>query len=89
MNISQREMCRAYGIDRATYRKRKTKGLTIEKCLTTPVKKMEKEATDHVGNKYTSIKEMCTHYGIKYYTYLKRINKGLSTEEALTKPVGK
>ena len=62
-------------------------GLFIEEALTTPIRKKQKEATDHLGNSYKTISEMCHEYGIKSSTYLYRRRMGWNVEEALTVPI--
>lgn len=43
--------------------------------------------TDHLGNRFPTIKSMCESYGIKQTTYLSRIKHGWSQEKALTMDV--
>ena len=44
-----------------------------------------KAVTDHLGNKYRSIKEMCEEYNIPYRTFMKRMNQyGWDLKAALT-----
>lgn len=48
----------------------------------------DKPCTDHLGNKYPTIKEMCKIYGLNPETYSRRINVyHMSVAEALTRPV--
>ena len=48
-----------------------------------------KVTTDHLGNKFKSVREMLDHYNIDKATYAKRLKKGLSQEEALCTPIKK
>ena len=43
--------------------------------------------TDHLGNRFPSMKSMCEKYNIAQGTYISRIKLGWSQEEALTKKV--
>ena len=45
--------------------------------------------TDHLGNKYSSLKDMCAFYGISVSTYKARIKRGWSVQDALEKPLTK
>ncbi len=77
---SQREMCRIYDIDYATFRHRISQGATIEEALT------HNEIKDHNGIIYRSEFEMCRANHIDNSTYRYRIREGFSIEEALTIP---
>lgn len=87
-------MCRHYGVKPATYRCRIKYGWSQERALTGKIRNniikvaiRDKEITDHLGNKYSSVAEMCTHYGIDRMTYTHRLQHGWSQKEALTKKV--
>ena len=47
------------------------------------------KATDHLGNKFSSINKMAVYWGIPQNTLLYRERSGMSIEEALTTPVAK
>ena len=84
------EMCIFYGITERAYQERIKNGWTIEKTLTTPVKRIKPTpCTDHRGRTYASVAQMCQRYGIGYYTYDYRIKHGWTMEEALTTPAGR
>ena len=85
------EMCKAYGVNYATYLRRKKKGMSTEEALTKPVKKRSKAetVTDHLGKKYPSIRAMAKAYGISHTTYTQRLENGMSVKDALTTPGGK
>lgn len=42
--------------------------------------------TDHLGNRYKSVKAMCSAYRIPIKVYENRISNGLTKREALTLP---
>ena len=85
------EMCKVYGIEYATYFRRKRKGMSTEEALTRPVKKRSKveNATDHLGKTYSSKRAMAKAYGIPHTTYNKRIENGMCVKDALTTPGGR
>lgn len=80
------EMCKAYKIKPETYNRRiKVYMWSVEKALTTPVKKNGGQyCYDHEGTRFKSESLMCKHWGIERKTYAYRRKKGLSVEEALT-----
>lgn len=48
----------------------------------------KKEVTDHIGNKYGSLKAMCENYPVKDAdTYALRLKRGMSQSEALLTPL--
>ena len=48
----------------------------------------KKAVTDHLGNKFNTIKEMCEYWGVPYITFNKRMRKFKWTlDRALTTPV--
>ena len=82
------EMCAYHQVKPVTYRKRIRKGMSVKDALS-PQKQLLpqcKSQTDHLGNKYISIKNMCDHYDIPVNTYQNRIAKGWPKEKALTTP---
>ena len=40
--------------------------------------------TDHLGNKFNSIKDMCKYWNVNVKTYTTRYKKGWSLKESLT-----
>lgn len=88
--ISVSEMCKHWKMTRVTYNARRKAGWSIEKALTTPIKRIKVEKTphtDHLGNTYESLNEMCRAYGITRWMYQSRIENGWSVKDALTKPI--
>lgn len=51
--------------------------------------KNSRECTDHLGNKYESLKSMCEYYNIHTNTFTSRIKNGYSLKDALTLSVHK
>ena len=86
--VSEKEMCRHYGIDRSTFKQRRLRGMSIEESLTMPAEAPihipAKQCVDHLGQHFDSVKAMCRHYGINSMTYRVRIRRGYSIEQALT-----
>ena len=89
---SIRAMCQNYGVNPNQYIARRKKGWTVEEALTGKRKiKVSRgvggiPSTDHLGNRYPTIKAMCDHYGIAVMLYRQRISGGWTLEDALTKP---
>lgn len=82
------DMCKAWNVTLNNYHIRKSRGYSLEECLT-GIKniirdKSRYEVEDHLGNKFESKRKMCEYYNIAYYTYLDRLRRGLSMEESLT-----
>ena len=88
---SHANMCKQYGIAVNTYNNRIAKGWTVEEALLTPTKyrnrsRNDKGATDHLGNKFSSVSEMCDEWGINLNTYKARIQAGWDVKRALLTP---
>lgn len=84
---SKAEMCKAYGINLYTFKKRQADGLSLQDSLELPITR-EHSFTfkDHTGAEHKSLKEMCSVWNVSVHTYQKRISKGYSLEKALTEP---
>ena len=86
--VSEKEMCRHYGVDRTTYKNRRLRGMSIEQALTAASQRGKSgphiSCIDHLGISYPSIKAMCRAHGVCVRTYRDRIRRGYSVEEALT-----
>lgn len=78
---TKKDMCTHYGIDRTTFNARIKKGWTIEKALTTPLRK--KKIQDHNGVCYESLELMCEEYHITKEVYVLRETKGYTLKERL------
>ena len=86
--ISVSEMCKHWNMTRVTYNARRKMGWSMEKALTTPLKKIKVQRVvckDHLGNEYASLNAMCEAYGITRYRYQSRIKLGWTVKDALTK----
>ena len=85
---SIKQMCNYYGITIQQYYNRKSRNWPLEKILTTPISSRPIiPVSDHLGNKFPSIKKLCEHYGISQASYTLRINRGMTKKDALTTPV--
>lgn len=82
---SKKELCDAYGLEVTTFNGRQQHGWTMQRILTTPVRKLANRCKDHKGNEYTSESEMCKAYGVQFSTYRGRLDRGYTLEEALTR----
>ena len=80
------KMCNTYNIKLETYQRRiKIYHWSVEKALTTPVKKNGGQyCYDHNGRRFKSESLMCQYWGIDRKTYKYRRSKGLRIEESLT-----
>lgn len=81
---SRAEMLKVYGIKTTTFKTRLKFGWSLEKALTTPVKKYE-PITDHKGIVYESEKAMANAYGLHVSALRTRLKNGWSLKDALTK----
>lgn len=85
---SETDMCKHYGVQVCTFRKRRAKGNSLEVSLYNGnLTKTGKIYYDHLGNSYFSLKSLCETYNISTCTYLSRVKTGWSIEKALTVPV--
>jgi len=83
---SIKEMCAQYCIHPEAYTRRiKVYGWSIEKALTTPVKKNGgKKCTDHNGKRFKSVSKMCKYHNIARKVFEYRIAHGWTLKDALT-----
>ncbi len=78
-------MCKAYNKFDNTVSCRLDRGWSLEKALTTEVKRIWK---DHLGNRYLSRKDLCKHYNITVDTFYYRTTiVKWSLEKTLTTPI--
>ena len=86
-------MCKHYGINRKTFKKRiSEKHMSLKDALTIPVETPPKTESykDHLGNEFPSMAAMCKHYGIRRDTFTQRIKRQkMSLKDALTTPLEK
>lgn len=83
---SIREMTRAWKVTDCQYYKRRSRGWTLEKALTTP-SGCYHPVRDHLGREYLSERDMARAWNVGYNAYLARRKYGWSIERALTEPV--
>lgn len=88
---SVEDLCKAWGVTLNNYHIRKSRGYSLEECLT-GIKNIIRDKSrygveDHLGNKFESKQKMCEYYNIPYYTYLDRRRRGWSQEKVLTTKV--
>lgn len=84
------EMLTHYGIPYGVYRQRRKKlNWTLEKALTTPIRKKQNTFTDHKGNTYASLKNMAKAYAIDLGLLTTRLQHHWPIEKALTTPARK
>lgn len=92
---TEKEMCKFHGVKYMTYRYRKNRGYSMEECLSIDAKPKhfkivnnyqdtnKKECTDHIGQKFNSVKEMCEFWGVTQDLYCQRLKRGKKLQEAL------
>lgn len=82
---SVEEMIKHWGISRRAYNKRRDKGWSLERILTTPIKENQtaKECVDFKGNIFPSMKSMAKEYEVSHSSILYHIRKGKTPAEAL------
>ena len=78
------EMCKYWKINCGAYNRRKSKGWSKEKILTTEQKRRYKWI-DHKGNIFNTRSEMLKFWGVSGTTYEIKIKLGYSLEDILTK----
>lgn len=82
------DMCKHWNVPYKTFKSRIYRGSSLKRALTDPVgQRNSKFVTDHLGNKFNSIKEMCKHWGIPYNNLEIRLKQGWSLKDALEKPL--
>lgn len=87
---SVREMCKFHDVLYETYRKRRSKGYSIEQSLSDRYlicNGRAIECRDHKGKCFTSISEMAEFYGITSQIFRNRMRVGWSLEKTLTTPI--
>lgn len=79
------EMLDAWGISPKAYRYRKSRGWSLEKILTTPVKhsSLAKECVDFRGKVFPSMAIMAKEYGVTQTSILNHMKGGKTPAEAL------
>lgn len=82
---SVEEMIKHWGISRRAYNKRRDKGWSLERILTTPVRETPeaKECVDFKGNVFPSLQSMAKEYEVSHASILYHIRKGKTSAEAL------
>lgn len=81
---STTEMLNHWGISANSFYGRLRKGWSLEKVLSTPMRKVKKDKKykDFKGNLFTSISDMAREYGVSYSALQKFLNEGKTSEEA-------
>lgn len=79
------EMLNKYGITLKAYKRRRENGWSLEKNLTTPIKKapVATECIDLDGKVYPSMNALCKEYGVSHASLLYHIRRGKTISEAL------
>jgi len=80
---SRGEMAKAYGIKEKTLNNRLRLGYSMEEALTKSLYVCRNRYTDHLGNKFSSLKDMCAYHNISIDGYEKGIKLGKSLENIL------
>lgn len=78
-------MCAAWKITKTTLRSRLELGWTLEQILTHPESSRHYiPCTDHLGQRFPTMKAMLDHWGVSYTSYKHRLGRGRSLQEALS-----
>lgn len=79
------EMAKHWGIFLRAYNKRRDRGWSLERILTTPVRGTPeaKECVDFKGNVFPSLQSMAKEYEVSHASILYHIRKGKTSAEAL------
>lgn len=90
---SESAMCKAHGVTRDTFIRRRASGMPLADALSpvtaeAPGRGKPRKACDHTGQEFRSLTEMCRKYGVSKTTYRGRMALGWSVEKALTTPEG-
>lgn len=75
---SERKMCLFYGVSYDVFKRRLSKGISLEDALS------DKMYKDHLGNRYRTLSEMLKAYNIEFRTYYVRKSQNLPLKEILT-----
>lgn len=82
---TKKAMALYYGITPVVLAKRRSRGWSLEKSLTTPVNPQLPEVKDHLGNTFIGKKELYRHYNVVPRIAEKLLAAGFSLEDVLTK----
>lgn len=77
------EMLDFYNVKSSTYQSRKSKGRTLEECLTGIGYGNADARTDHTGRVFKSVKDMCKFHNVSYTSYVTHINNGTKTKREI------
>ena len=78
------EMCEAWGVKYATYRKRRARRMSIETALT--YVKRRRPTVDHTGRAFPTFRAMCAAWEQPEKRVARRLVNGRSLKDALTAP---
>ena len=82
---TKKAMALYYGITPVVLAKRRSRGWSLEKSLTTPINPQLPEVKDHLGNTFIGKKELYRHYNVVPRIAEKLLAAGFSLEDVLTK----
>lgn len=85
---TKKAMALYYGITPVVLAKRRSRGWSLEKSLTTPINPQLPEVKDHLGNTFIGKKELYKHYNVVPRIAEKLLAAGFSLEDVLTKKEG-
>ena len=86
---SYRELAEAYGVNKDTFRYRRSQGMSIKEALSHEdfrYRNGNHKCQDHEGNWFESEKEMSKYYKIPYCVYKSRKKMGWNLKDRLTRP---
>lgn len=77
------DMCKHWGISKNAYYRRLSRGWSLEKALSFPIKKVRKSKSyvDFNGNVFTSASSLAKEYGVSFRVITRLLDKGKTAEE--------
>lgn len=76
-------MCKHWGISKNAYYRRLSRGWSLEKALSSPIKRVRKSKSyvDFNGNVFTSVSSLAKEYGVSFRVITRLLDKGKTAEE--------
>lgn len=77
------DMCKHWGISKNAYYRRLSRGWSLERVLSSPIKEVRKGTSyvDFMGNVFPSVSSLAKEYGVSISVITRLLNEGKTTEE--------
>lgn len=77
------DMCKRWGISNDAYYRRLSRGWSLERTLSSPIKEVRKSTSyvDFKGNVFPSVSSLAKEYGVSISVVTRLLNEGKTTEE--------